>query len=247
MRNMPRRRFEAPPLRSGSEPAEVTRVTPDWFLRHFDALLREAKEAVLRGTEGAVPRGPSRVTRAAIRRRPGRPGVAAVAMLLLTAALRVNAQSGSASYVLQQSTLNGGGQAISSANFRMTASLTQESVIGVSSSPGHVLQSGFWSYYGAGLVPVLLLVHKNGATPADPDLSWSGNNAPYVIYRQFGASASSACGSVFGNLLTSQTPQFYTDTSPPASPLTCYNVLATAPGPVPPEPAERGAGAETSR
>ena len=145
------------------------------------------------------------------------------------------ALSESASYCLQQATLNGGGTLSTSASYRLTGSLAQESVIGVSASPNYVLQSGFWSYYGSGLVPVLLTVHKNGSNPANPDLGWTGNNAPYSVYR-----VASACSTIFSNFLTSQIPLTYTDTTPPASALVCYNVLATAPGPVPPPSDEPG-------
>jgi hypothetical protein len=152
-----------------------------------------------------------------------------------------NGVASSASYCMQQTTLNGGGTTSVSpvgTNFRLTASIGQESVIGVSSSPNYVLQSGFWSYYGSGLVPVLLTVHKNGVTPANPDLSWTGNNPNYSVYRLAGTSSSAACSTVFGNLLTTVTPQAYTDAAPPAQPLTCYSVLATAPGPTPQEGTE---------
>lgn len=145
------------------------------------------------------------------------------------------ALSQSASYCLQQATINGGGAASTSTSFRLTGSLAQESVIGVSASPNYVLQSGFWSYYGSGLVPVLLRVRKNGTTPANPDLSWTGNNSPYSVYR-----VGNSCNAVFSNFLTSQTPLTYTDGAPLAAALSCYNVLATAPGPVPPPSAEPG-------
>lgn len=145
------------------------------------------------------------------------------------------ALSQSTNYCLQQATINGGGTTSTSASYRLTGSLAQESVIGVSASPNYVLQSGFWSYYGSGLVPVLLMVNKNGSDPAHPDLSWTGNNAPYSVYR-----VNNACNSVFSNFLTSQNPLAYTDTNPPAGPLVCYSILATAPGPVPPPGDEPG-------
>jgi hypothetical protein len=141
--------------------------------------------------------------------------------------------AGSTGHCLQQATLNGGGATSVSpvgTTFRLTASLGQESAIGVSAAANHVLQSGFWSYYGSGLVPVVLMVHKNSVTPADPELSWTGNNSPYSLYRLSGATGS-ACATLFNNLLTTQAPQTYTDAATPAEPLTCYSVLATAPGP----------------
>ena len=157
-----------------------------------------------------------------------------LAAAALTVSATCNGVASSTSFCMQQTTLNGGGGLGISASFRMTASIGQESVIGVSSSPNYVLQSGFWSFQGSGLVPVLLTVHKNGSIPADPDLTWTGNNSPYSVYR-----VSNTCNTVFSNFLTSQTPLAYTDAAPPAGPLICYNILATAPGPVPPPSSTR--------
>jgi len=156
---------------------------------------------------------------------------ALLVLLLFSACAPQYAQASSANFRMQQSTFNGGGTTSvspSGTNYRLTASLGQESVIGVSSSPNYIVQSGFWSYFGSGLVPVLLMVQKNGVIPADPDLSWSGNNPNYMIYRSAG------CATVFSSLLTTVTPQSYTDAAPLAAPLVCYSVLATAPGPAPP-------------
>ncbi len=152
-----------------------------------------------------------------------------------------NGVAQSASFCMQQTTLNGGGTTSVSptgSNFRLTASIGQESVIGVSASPNYVLQSGFWSYYGSGLVPVLLTLDKDAAPDYFPRLNWTGNNPNYSIYRLNGATSASACATVFGNLLFTQLPRTYTDTAILAQPLTCYSVLATAPGPVPNEGTE---------
>lgn len=156
----------------------------------------------------------------------------ALAACALTASATCNGVASSASYCMQQTTLNGGGGTSVSpvgTNFRLSASIGQESVIGVSSSPNYVLQSGFWSYQGSGLVPVLLTLNKSASPNFYPVLNWTGNNSPYSVYR-----VGNACNTVFANFLTSQTPQSYTETAGVAGPLTCYNILATAPGPVPP-------------
>ena len=166
---------------------------------------------------------------------------AALAAFAPAAGAVCNGVASSASFCMQQTTLNGGGTTSvspSGTNFRLTASIGQESVIGVSSSPNYVLQSGFWSYYGSGLVPVLLTVDKDVSPTYYPKLNWTGNNPNYSIYRLAGATSAAACATVFSNLLTTQLPQTYTDSAPPAQPLTCYSVLATAPGPTPPSGSE---------
>jgi hypothetical protein len=152
------------------------------------------------------------------------------AMVLLFSALSVQAQSSSASYVLQQSTTNNAGDTANSGSYRLSPSLGQESTIGTSSSPGFVLQSGFWSFVGSGLVPVILSVDKNAIDPEDMDLNWSGNNDPYDLYR------TDNCSDVFSFYLDTSFDNDYTDVTTPAVTLLCYSVLATAPGPAPPPP-----------
>jgi hypothetical protein len=146
----------------------------------------------------------------------------------LLCALQALAQSASPSYRLTQSTVNGGGRESSSASRRAHDSAGQESSVGTSSSPHFVLQSGFWSFVGTGLVPVVLHVNRNVVVRTTPDLSWTGNNPPYAVYR------TSGCSGVFSGFLSSEPTSDYTDGSSLASGLSCYNVLATAPGPVPP-------------
>jgi len=143
----------------------------------------------------------------------------------------INVTPSVGTFVLQQWTFNGGGQTSvspSGSAFRFTTSIGQESTIGTSSSFDYVVQAGFWSFLGSGLVPVILSGSKNLVQPANPDLSWTGNNPQYSIYR------STNCSNVFSTWLTSQSPTAWTDSAPPVSPLVCYNVLATAPGPIPP-------------
>ncbi len=141
----------------------------------------------------------------------------------------VPAQSSSARYRLAQSTLNGGGSVSASpsgTSYRLAASFGQESTIGTSSSFRYVLQSGFWSFQGSGLVPVILYVTKNGSAPANPDLSWTGNNPPYALYSTAG------CSNVTSGFVTTTPLQAWTDTAPPLGVLDCYSVFATAPGPI---------------
>jgi len=106
----------------------------------------------------------------------------------------------------------------------MNGSLGQEMTVGCSSSYHYVLQSGFWGRYGSTLVPVILMVTRDMGDPDWPRLDWSGNNAPYSIYRAID------CSQIFSGLYDSTGEKYYTDESPPSEDLTCYNILATAPG-----------------
>lgn len=127
-------------------------------------------------------------------------------------------------YCLQQATLNAAGHPVLGLSCAMNASLGQELATGCSSSLRYVLQSGFWGAYGTTLVPVVLLVRKAVADPDWPELYWSGNNEPYTIYR------ATTCSQIFSSFHDRTSLKTYVDEMPPASDLTCYNVLATAPG-----------------
>ena len=63
--------------------------------------------------------------------------------------------------------------------------------VGTSAALYLVLQSGFWSFGGSGLVPVVLHVDRSAADATQALLGWSGNNPPYTIYR-------GSCNFVFG-------------------------------------------------
>lgn len=139
-----------------------------------------------------------------------------------------NAQATSAHYRLEPVTINGGGAPATSANKRLIASLGQELTIGASSSPHYIAQSGFWGFLGSTVVPVVLTAVRNPVRAVDVDLSWSGNNASYALYRN------TDCASIFANVLVTTANRVYIDTSAPLGGLTCYNVLADAPGPIPP-------------
>ena len=148
--------------------------------------------------------------------------------LVLVLPTLVLAQSSSASYILQQSTVNAAGETSTSTGFREGASLGQESCIGTSASPHFVVQSGFWSFVGNGLVPVTLYVRKHPSMPEQLDLEWTGNNPPYEIYR------SASCPGVFSTSFATELTNAHLDASPLPDMLSCYNVLAAAPGPIAP-------------
>ncbi len=133
------------------------------------------------------------------------------------------AQMSSSNYRLEPVVFGASGGESSSVNYTHGGSFGQPMTVGTSSSPKYIVQSGFWSFAGSGLVPVLLQVSKNPTNSDIIRLEWSGNNPPYQIYR------AGDCSQVFNAYLTSTTAQVYDDTTSPPG-LSCYNVLATAPG-----------------
>lgn len=156
-----------------------------------------------------------------------RPALLAVAAGMTACALSLpaHAQATSANYRLQPVTVNGGCAPTTSATHRLNASLGQESTVGASSAPHFIVQSGFWSFLGSTVVPVVLTANRDAVQPATVDLSWSGNNASYSIYRN------TACASVFASIVATTANNAFSDRAAPIGGLTCYNVLAYAPGP----------------
>jgi hypothetical protein len=153
--------------------------------------------------------------------------VVAIALLALFCPT-VFAQSQSASFRLQPTAVDAAGGSSSSVSSRGDGSFGQSLVVGTSSAPHFVVQSGFWGFVGSALVPVVLSASKIPAQPGDVDLTWSGNNTPFSLYR------SANCASIFSSAFTATSNNFYVDSPAPSSGLTCYNVLAFAPGPQPP-------------
>jgi len=154
----------------------------------------------------------------------------AVAASIAAWMIPAEAQSQSAGYRLQPTTINAGGSHAAGAGLQADGSLGQALAVGTSSAPHFVLQSGFWGFLGSTLVPVVLAADKVPAQIGAVGLSWSGNNASYDVYRAAG------CASIFAGVFAATSSNAYVDPAPPASGLTCYNVLALAPGPSPPLP-----------
>ena len=137
------------------------------------------------------------------------------------------AESQSPSYRLSPVAIDAAGDQVGGPTHRLSASLAQESTVGSSASPHFIVQSGFWSFLGTTMVPVLLSVsHTPGGDHESVDLSWSGNQASYDIYR------STDCAALFSSPLTATSDNDYTDANPPSSTLVCYTVLGEAPGPL---------------
>src|SRR6185503_16852987 len=118
------------------------------------------------------------------------PGIrtAVLAMLAVAAlpvrvdALEPAAASESPSYRLSPVAIDAAGAPAGGPTHRLSASLAQESTVGSSASPHFVVQSGFWSFLGTTMVPVLLSVSHTPGDSESVDLSWSGNQASYDIY-----------------------------------------------------------------
>jgi len=138
------------------------------------------------------------------------------------------AQSQSAGFRLQPAVIDAAGAHGVGAGLQADGSLGQATAVGTSSAPHFVLQSGFWGFVGSALVPVVLAADKVPAQPGAVNLVWSGNNASYDVYR------SSGCASVYAAVFAATSSNGYLDPSAPVSGLTCYSVLALAPGPTPP-------------
>ncbi|MDH3628425.1 MAG: hypothetical protein OEV00_14665 [Acidobacteriota bacterium] len=153
-------------------------------------------------------------------------GMLLIAVLCTGPALAEVASS--PSYVLQQTAVDGAGTESSSGSYVMNGAAVQKATIGTSASPAYVLQSGFFSYLGSGLVPVVLTVDKDAIDPQDIDLSWSGNNDPYSVYRSID------CTAIIGGFLAQVNTNDYDDDTVGTTGLNCYRVFATAPGPAPP-------------
>lgn len=159
----------------------------------------------------------------------------AVSLIAVAACVASLAQaetaSTSPSYRLEPATLDAAGPQVASSAHVASASLAQPLAIGTSSSPHFVVQSGFWGFTGSGLVPVVLSANRTTGQPQSIDLAWSGNDAPYDLYR------AESCATIYSSIYATTSNNAYTDASAPTSGLTCYSVLALAPGPVPPPPA----------
>jgi len=140
--------------------------------------------------------------------------VATIALVAMTVAV---AQSSSTSYVLDQQTVNGGGNASTSPSFRLAFTLGQGDSVGASSAPGHILQAGFWSFVGSGPVPIVLAVDRALLGGEEAILNWSGNDAPYGIY------AATDCADVFDFFHVAESGNSRT-VLPPEAELVCFNV-----------------------
>jgi len=137
----------------------------------------------------------------------------------------VGAQSSSTSYALSQTSTNGAGDTVASPSFRLTYTLGQAMSVATSSSPAHVLQSGFWSFVGAGSVPIVLAVDRGETGGRECDLRWSGNTPPYDVY------AASDCSAVFDSFYASSSDNSLLGVTPPSGDLACFNVLSAVADP----------------
>jgi len=174
------------------------------------------------GALGARPTTGGRASMSA--RRPDRRALVGAGLVLLSTAIW-GGESSSPRFILQQITVNAAGTTSQGPGHVLSASLGQEVTVGTSSSVPHVAQSGFWSFFGSGLAPVLLMAQTNPGNSQNVDLTWTGHNAPYAVFQ------SSNCTDVFSALFATTPDRRYDNISPPPAALVCFNVLATAPGP----------------
>ena len=108
----------------------------------------------------------------------------------------------------------------------INSSIGQESAIGVSSTTESILQSGFWSHAGVGMLPILLMGRKVPANSTLPTFDWTGNAPSYAMYW------SENCADVDSHFRFTQAPKVWTDSGSHPGDLVCYSVYGMAPGPV---------------
>jgi len=148
--------------------------------------------------------------------------LAFICVLFSSAALAE--ESTSASYRLEPLTTNNGGEPAMSTSYRAHGSAGQEATVGTSAGYSYIMEAGFWSFIGTRLHPVLLMVDPDAGDATLPFLNWTGSEAPFVIHR------STDCATLALFPHTAESGNSWTDTLPPAAPIVCYRVFATAPG-----------------
>ena len=91
----------------------------------------------------------------------------------------------SANYRMDRITIAATANSVSSAGYAMTVTFGQEGPVGsISRCNESFLQStGYWSILGETPVPVFLLLDRNDADPALPDLMWTGSASQFTVYR----------------------------------------------------------------
>lgn len=90
-------------------------------------------------------------------------------------------------YSMKRVGTSAGAVAMTSTNYSNRASVGQESPVGSASfcNVGSRTSTGFWSVLGVGAVPIVLTGRRNASDPLDVDLSWSGADPIYQVYRAF--------------------------------------------------------------
>lgn len=144
-----------------------------------------------------------------------RPGFLSIAIFLMAAAWAQAGQPASPRFKLEQATL-GGSAAHASATIYRAGTTSSQAAIGASSSSRFVLQSGFWGHAGPGHVPIQLRVGKTAGTEVTIELSWSGYESLFDVYR------SEDCASTLAHYFDSTVQNHYSDAVSPG--LHCYLV-----------------------
>jgi len=92
----------------------------------------------------------------------------------------------SAHFFMKRVSLNAGAGAMASTNYSNSLS-TGQSLVGSASfcNAGSRTTAGFWSVLGVAPVPLILTGRRNVADPFEVDLSWSGVDTVYQLYRAF--------------------------------------------------------------
>ena len=110
--------------------------------------------------------------------------ILALASILYLAATAAGAQE-SQNYRMDRLTIVAGGTTAASQSYTLRAVFGQETPDGAASAcgVGTVSGFGFWSVLGARTAPIVLMVSPGASDPQDVQLSWSGVEALFQVYR----------------------------------------------------------------
>jgi len=147
--------------------------------------------------------------------------------VVLAAGASISAAEAPASprFVLLQSTLDAAGEVSVSTGHVVASSLGQPGATEASGSASFWLQSGFRGLHGLLPVPAVLWVRRSALDDEHCDLTWSGNDPPYVVH------VAADCPNVLDALYAVTDDSFLLDVTPPPGLLICFDVEPCAPGP----------------
>jgi hypothetical protein len=112
--------------------------------------------------------------------------VSCAAALLMVLVSPAWAQS-SAHYSMKRIAMVSGSASLTSSHFSTNVVGPQESPSGGASfcNVGRKTGLGFWSVLGQISVPIILTAQRNAADPLDVDLTWSGAETTFQLYRAY--------------------------------------------------------------
>jgi hypothetical protein len=93
----------------------------------------------------------------------------------------------SSSFIMERVSLSAAGQTVASTDYETTIVFGQNSPSGAASNcnSGYVSSFGFWSALGDLPVPIQLRVAKDSTDESTVDLSWTGSDDVFQVFRSF--------------------------------------------------------------